>query len=271
MIYSRALDNKRTLILLHEDGSPAFNLAMEEAILDLLNREGKIEDFNSIVRIWINNPSIVIGYNLKPCEEVRCELIDLFKIPLVRRISGGGAVYHDSGNINISVFISKRLYIDEIYRFGTRLILSLLDRLGLKGNIENKNDVVVDGWKISGSAAAIKSRSSLFHATLLVDSDLEVLRKLIIPRIERVRSGEVTPSKYRPTNLSYFISPIDVCSVIDKLLSTIEEVFRNSYISYTTPEKLYSFARELYFSKYSKPEWSIMGPLYYAEPKGLKC
>lgn len=196
-------------------GDPLTNLALEEAILHWAYETG-----DTVYRIWINRPAVVIGVSTDPEEEVDLALAGELGIPVLRRFSGGGAVYHDMGNINISVYWPRRIMdITWIYREGTGLIRSVLSRLGLESRVENMSDVVVKGYKVSGSSAWI-GRATLFHATLLVDSDIELLRRVTRPRWDLVRSGRVTPAKYNPMNISSFID-IDVDRAVEAILGVI--------------------------------------------------
>jgi lipoate-protein ligase A len=196
--------------------NPAVNVALEEVILESV-RSGLR---GPTARIWINPPSIVIGYTLRPCEEVDCPEAVRLGLPILRRVSGGGAVYHDYGNINITVVKPSKAYkmLDEVYREITGLVLRALERLGVKGWVENLNDVVVRGYKVSGSAAALRPGGYLVHATLLVASNIEVLRRVIRPRMDRVARGEVTPAKYNPANLR------DVCAMNITLGEALEAI-----------------------------------------------
>jgi lipoate-protein ligase A len=189
----------------YSHSNPAVNVALEEVILESVRRGLR----GPTARIWINPPSIVIGYTLRPCEEVDCPEAVRLGLPILRRVSGGGAVYHDYGNINVTVVKPSGAYkmLDEVYREITGLVLRILERLGVKGWVENLNDVVVRGYKVSGSAAALRPGGYLVHATLLVASNIEVLRRVIKPRMDRVARGEVTPAKYNPANLR------DVCAM----------------------------------------------------------
>ncbi len=232
----------------HVGGSPQFNLAFEEAMLEYSMSSDII-----LGRIWINPKSVVIGYNLEPCEEVRCNEAERLGVPIVRRVSGGGAVYHDYGNINVTLVVPGRLSVDEGYKIITGIIMDALRLLGVKAHIENINDVVVGRWKVSGSSLAVKARATLAHATLLVDSDIALLRRLLIPRWDRVERGEVTPAKYNPANLS----SIDPSITMNRALKALATVLSAGEAEFAYDAGgVIDRAHRLCIDKYIAPKWS---------------
>jgi len=177
-------------------GDPLVNIAIEELLLD------KAPLYGGLARIWIHGPAVVVGVSTPVDMEVDTNLLRRLSIPLVKRGSGGGAVYHDHGNINISLYIPRRLLdVEKIYRMGTELILEILSHLGVEGYRANEGDVAVDGYKVSGSAIWIRSASTLFHATLIVESDVELMKRLTLPRRDLIESGKIDPVKYNPNSL----------------------------------------------------------------------
>ncbi len=209
-------------IIKYNHPSPSVNVALEEVLLERVRRGLR----GDVVRIWINPPSIVIGYGLKPCEEVRCREAARMGVPVVRRVSGGGAVYHDYGNLNVSIIRSspnvKRL--DEVYGEATSIIVGALKFLGVEAHVENGNDVVVNNYKVSGTAAALRGGGYLVHSTLLVSSNIEALKALIKPRLDRVLKGEVTSSKYNPGNLMD-IAGVNLKEALKALYRALEEAY----------------------------------------------
>lgn len=205
-----------------EFDDPALNLAVEEVLLELACSERR-----RFARVWVNPRSVVVGRSLDLCEEVRCELARAYRVPVLRRVSGGGAVYHDEGNVNLTVAapLDGRLpSVEEVYSEGLGILLGFLRGLGLKPRVENGNDVVVGGRKVSGSAAYVKGCGYLFHATLLVSSDIGLLRRLLVARLDRVVRGEVTPAKYEPANLRDFVS-VSVGEAVTGLMRSLEEAY----------------------------------------------
>jgi len=253
-----------------EGGSPHANLAVEEAMLETVGGWGGF-----VVRVWINRESVVIGYTLDPCLEVDCGEASRLGVPVVRRLTGGGAVYHDRGNVNLSLFMPGRMGVGEAYYLGTRVVLGALERFGLRGWVENTNDVVVGGWKVSGSAASVKANATLFHATLLVEADMDRLRRLVKPRLDRVERGEVTPAKYNPANISSLKPGVTVEDArLALTISALETLgFKAAPLNAGCPGllgRVAGRARVLYESKYSTPHWSPVGPRWWELPES-KC
>lgn len=177
---------------------PYFNIALEEYLF--LNQKYK----DNLIFIWINNPSVFIGKNQNPYQEINMEMLESQKIPLLRRISGGGTVYHDLGNINFS-FIEKNISLQEInFLKHTVFLQNLLKSFGLNPTITTRKDLFIDNKKISGSAQCIKSTNSLYHSTLLFNSDLSNLKNLLLNK--NIIQSKATLSK-----------PNKVCNISDYL------------------------------------------------------
>lgn len=259
------------LVVVERGGSPHFNMALEEALLKAA--AGGVV----IVRVWVNPDSVVIGHGLPPCVEVDCGEAEALGVPVVRRLSGGGAVYHDGGNVNFTLAMPWRLDVESLYRLGTSIVVSALSRLGLRAHVENVNDVVVGEWKVSGSAAALRAGSSLFHATLLVEADMGRLRRLVKPRLDRVARGEVTPAKYNPANVSQLRPGVTLRDAVEALLGAAGDALGLTGARACTGRALGILgearreALRLYESKYSTPKWAPVGRAWLGEPVGEEC
>lgn len=245
-------------LFLHRGGSPYFNMCVEEALQLLVDRGV----YEASARVWVNGRSVVIGYSLGPCEEVRCGEARRLGVAVVRRHSGGGAVYHDFGNVNVTIVYPERLGVDEAYRRGTGVMCKILGELGLDCRVENTSDVVVDGYKVSGSAVAVKASSTLFHATLLVEADMGLLRRLLIPRLDRVARGEVTPAKYNPGNLSA-IAGVTLGEALGAAVSVLE-----SELGVEPPGggPLMEASRRVCGERLGDPKWIPVGEPVLEEP-----
>ncbi len=150
---------------------PFFNLAAEECLLKKENGEYLI--------LYINKPSVVIGKHQIAHREADTKFVTNNNIPVIRRISGGGAVYHDPGNLNFSFIIQSSDGKQVDFRKYLLPVLDFLDSLGVKASFEGKNDLKVNGLKVSGNAEHVFHNRVLHHGTLLFDTDLEALRRTL--------------------------------------------------------------------------------------------
>ncbi len=214
--------------IINEPLSPGIGLLLEECLLNYISQSNKL-----VILVWRSRPSIVIGRNLPECVEVNCRIAKMLGIPICRRKSGGGAVYHDEGNINITLieYTKHRIPVTEVYNRGLSIIKLIIKRLGLNPSIENTSDTVIEGYKVSGSSAIIQKDRYLFHGTLLVDTDISLMKKLLIPRLDLVVSKRVSLSKYNPKNLSSllpYLSIETVLELINEILSSY--LVRNEFL-----------------------------------------
>ena len=211
-----------------------------------------------VVILWASRPALVIGRSLGYCEEVDCAAARSAGVPVVRRHTGGGAVFHDEGNLVFSVTTpaGRRLAVDEVYRWGTGFILEALGRLGVRAWVENEGDVVVDGWKVAGSAARSGRGAALYHAVVLVWSDMR-LAELLRPPLWRVEEGLVTPAKYRPRPLSS-LAGLSYSDVECSLLGVAEDVL-HGLDECVVDEAEEEAASILYRVKYASPRWHVEG------------
>ena len=153
---------------------PAFNLALEEYCFRHLHPEA------DVFLLYVNAPSVVIGRHQNPIEELDLEYAQQKGMQVVRRISGGGAVYHDHGNINYSLLTSfQQDSLANIPRY-LEPVVNALTRLGIGAHIDNHNNICIDSQKISGTSQYSDTRRLLVHGTLLFDTDLWVLKRVLM-------------------------------------------------------------------------------------------
>lgn len=193
--------------------SPTYNLALEEAIY----RTCDINTLTSHLFVWMNYPSIIAGRLSKDGLDYSCTHASKMGIPVYRRFTGGGAVYHDNGVLSITIIGRRVSTLTQIYKIGAGLITALLGELGVEARIANEGDIVVGECKVSGSAAHLSKDRFLYHATLIVNSDLKGVCKLTPPRIDRVSSGEVDPVKYNPCPLDKLLGGIRMRDILEAL------------------------------------------------------
>lgn len=154
---------------------PWLNLALEEYAVRNLDRS------NDYLLMYINQPSVIIGKHQNILEEVNLVAAGEAGIPVVRRISGGGTVYHDSGNLNISVITNQTLKNFNKYVSFLKPVLEVLKELGLDVHLNERNNIILKDKKLSGNAQFSSRQRLLSHGTLLVNSDLEMMDKLLKP------------------------------------------------------------------------------------------
>lgn len=183
-----------------ETGShdPARNLAFEEYVLR--NRgEG------DYLLLWQNDPSVIIGQNQNPYEEVNCPLAAEKGIPVVRRSTGGGAVYHDLGNLNYS-FVTDAGDVGKMTfeHFGRRLIAALAT-MGVDAELSGRNDILVSGRKVSGTAQRLHGSRILHHGTLLFETDGATMSALLTPDAGKYSSKSSKSVRSRVGQLKDFL------------------------------------------------------------------
>ncbi|MDP2892325.1 MAG: lipoate--protein ligase [Bacillota bacterium] len=191
--------------------NPYQNLALEECILDSIGEDA------IVLFLWQSARAVVIGRNQNVWQECDVRLLEREKILLARRISGGGTVWHDAGNLNFSFIASRGLY-DAGRQM--RLILSALSSLGFSGSSAGNNILSPDGRKVSGSAFTQRRNGSLHHGTLLINADIgDLVRCLNVP--QNTLSGKAVPSvRSHVCNISEFIGGISIKDVADALIKS---------------------------------------------------
>src|SRR5690606_20246139 len=165
-----------------------FNLAWEEYILK------EIALNEDILLLWQNESSLVLGRNQNVYEEVNLKFIHENKIPLVRRISGGGTVYHDMGNINFTIITSSKENISK-YEKITKPLVDALNKIGIPIEFSGKSDLKIEGKKVSGNAQFVHKDRLLHHGTLLFDSNLDILNASLKPKDQSTDSIAVKSNR----------------------------------------------------------------------------
>lgn len=174
---------------------PRFNLAFEETVFNAA-RDGE-----SYFLLWQNDRAVIVGRNQNTVEEINRDFVREHDIRVVRRISGGGAVYHDLGNINYT-FISDKKPEEFDFRFFTRPIIRALEKFSVKAEFNGRNDLSISGRKFSGSAQHIAGNRVLHHGTLLYDSDLDKMNMVLNVKEDKIRSKGIQSVRSRVTNIS---------------------------------------------------------------------
>jgi lipoate-protein ligase A len=200
--------------------NPAVNLALEEHCYRTLDPR------REYVLFYINQPSIIIGNHQNPFQEYNFKFAEQKQIRPVRRITGGGTVYHDPGNLNFS-FITG--FNEEMLDYFKRLLQPILDslhRLGVPAQLTEKNNIFVDGKKISGNSQHTNMRRMLSHGTLLFDADLDMLHQALKSRFEIIHSRAIASIRSNVTNISNHLDrPMNMETFLAELTAEISDAF----------------------------------------------
>lgn len=192
------------LLMLTGSNDPEYNLDFENRILNEYQS-------GEIVILWQNSPSVIIGKNQDPSIEIDLDFAREKSIPYYRRSTGGGAVYQDLGNINYSFITDGPLPGDEGF-FGRassdsnsfkplKILLDYLRYLGLTPELSGRNDILINGKKISGTAEKQRGNRNLFHGTILFDVDLSIMDRILTPPPEKLKTKGVKSVASRVINI----------------------------------------------------------------------
>ena len=155
---------------------PFYNLDFERSVFNRFDNQ-------SYFMLWQNEPSVIVGKNQIVEEEVNLEYVKEKGIKVVKRMTGGGSVYHDFGNLNYSFITNYEETSDSqnhLLSFFTKPVITALQSLGINAYLSETNDILAEGFKISGTAQYVENSRILFHGTLLFDTDLTILDKVLI-------------------------------------------------------------------------------------------
>ncbi len=229
----------------HNNTNPYFNLASEEYLLKQTN--------GYYIYLWINAPSVIVGVNQNALEEVNLNFTNENDIKVVRRLTGGGAVYHDLANLCYTV-IAPYSESENAYKKFTAPVIEYLNELGLNAEFSGRNDILIDGKKVSGNAQTVYKDRVLVHGTLLFDSDLSVLEKALKPNKLKMQSKGIKSVKSRVTSIKRQLnSDID----ISEFKKGLEEKFLLTATRYEFSSNDLFEIEKLVKDKYSLDKWNI--------------
>ncbi|MCW9707521.1 lipoate--protein ligase [Fodinibius salsisoli] len=240
------------MIFIHNEGitDPSINLALEEYALR--NFDGA----TNYLLFYINEPSIIIGRNQNTLEEINHEYIEEHDIHVVRRRSGGGAVYHDLGNLNFSFM--TRYEHGNLHNFKkfTDPVIRVLNDMGVEGELSGRNDIVVNGRKISGNAQFSTGKRMLSHGTLLLDSDLDEVTNALNVKMSKIQSKGHKSIRSRVANINEFLDePLSIEEFRELLLKGLYRD-RDEFETYHLTEQEWEDVHALRDERYSNWDWN---------------
>jgi lipoate-protein ligase A len=228
------------------------NLALEEYVLRNMMTE---ED---ILLFYVNAPSIIIGRNQNTIEEIDSDVVAARGIQVVRRISGGGAVYHDLGNLNFS-FMTRDVH-GRFNRYDTfnGPVVEVLRALGVPAELSGRNDILAGGRKISGNAQFASAGRMFSHGTLLLNANLDDVTAALRPKPGKLESKAMKSVRSRVANISEWLAtPLDVRElrelIIEKIFGTRDRS-RMSMLHLTDADR--EGAERLFRERYDNWDWN---------------
>lgn len=198
-----------------ENTSPYYNLALERSLFDFVDED------TVILYLWQNSHTIVIGKNQNAYAECKVDEFIGAGGTLARRPSGGGAVYHDLGNLNFSIICNESIAKEHTYQ---RIVKEALSYFGIVSEFNGRNDLTVDDKKFSGNAFYVKDDVLCQHGTILINSDFKELSKYLTPDISKLERNHVKSVESRVVNLSEISDKITVESMKEAMIKVTNAV-----------------------------------------------
>jgi lipoate-protein ligase A len=259
----RAIYIRRMFYIQSPSVDPAFNLALEQHVFD------KLDPGRGYFMLWQNANAVIVGRHQNTIAEINAAYVRERDITVVRRLSGGGAVYHDLGNLNFTFIADGG---DESFDFSTfcKPMAGALRRLGAPVEISGRNDMTIAGKKISGNAQYMKRGRVMHHGTLLYDTDLLVMSRALNVAPDKIESKGIRSVQSRVANIKPYLSPASSpASSQDRSVAWFRDALRDfmfkerSLRTYDlTPDDLAAVDR-LRATVYSRWDWNYgQSPAY---------
>lgn len=230
-------------IILSKEINPYYNLSLEEELLY------QVKEQDVIFYLWQNEKTVVIGRNQNPWLECQLDMLKREKIHLARRISGGGAVFHDLGNLNFTFITQKE---NSNLEKQLSVLMKALNKLGIEITYSGRNDLLADGRKFSGHAFYEDEGYYFHHGTLMVNVDFNYLTKILTPSKLKLQSKGIQSVKSRVINLIEIKKDLSIESLKSQLIQSFQEV-------YGKVDRILEVSKDRYlpkkFDTYQEEEW----------------
>lgn len=231
--------------------NPQINLAIEEYVLRTMDIE---ED--SFLLFYINEPSIIVGKNQNTIEEIDTDFVERNGIKVVRRLSGGGAVYHDLGNLNYSFITKDDGESFRNFKKFTEPVVEALAKIGVKAELIGRNDLLVEGRKISGNAQFATQGRMFSHGTLMFDTEIDTVVSALKVRKDKIESKGIKSIRSRVANISEFLEePMTIEELRLEILNSIFNGEENIKYKELTEED-WTNIHKLSAERYANWDWN---------------
>ena len=236
-----------TQFIVSDQTNPYLNIAVENYLVEYAD--------SIVLYLWRNRRTVVIGQNQNPYSEVNLEALNADGGYMMRRRTGGGAVYHDDGNLNFSFIVPKDLY-DQTRQFA--VIQRAVESFGLHTELSGRNDILVEGRKFSGNAFSKGRINDLHHGTLLISGDMSDLQRYLKPKPAKLQKHGVSSVRSRVVNLAELNPTITPESITPRL----RKAFLSEYSEYTECSEYANFSEivscpdvQRLYAEFASEEW----------------
>lgn len=232
------------MLFVSPSGDGWRNLGMDEYFIDHLGPD------DMLLYFYINQNAVIIGRGQNPWVECNLSAMEQDHVQLVRRITGGGAVYHDCGNLNFSFIAGENVY-DLQRQLG--LILSAVRTLGIPCDFSGRNDLLADGRKFSGNAFCQRGHVRQHHGTLLISSELNRLQNYLTVDPRKLKAKGAKSVRSRVCNLNEFLPSLSC----ESMLAALKQAFQNEYGDYTEIAAPDESLIAPYIEKHASADWRL--------------
>ena len=228
--------------------NPYYNMAFDEYCLESLPID------EPVFFLWQNRPAVIVGYNQEVNTEVNLDYLKEKGIDLVRRVTGGGAVYHDLENLNYTI-VGRSEDLERDYPEYASLLAKALQTLGVPATLSGRNDILVEGRKVSGFAKRVCKNRLMVHGTLMYNVDVDVLTNVLNPSTTKLQSKGIASVRSRVANLCDYLPEIPDIQTFSQRL---EEILSNNYTDteYQLTETDLANIQRLTDKKFATWEWN---------------
>ena len=250
--------------IIDKNTDPWWNLAAEEYLFKNMDKP--------IFRLWQNENAIIIGHHQNAFAEINTDYVRQKGIKVVRRLTGGGAVFHDLGNVNFTFIDNVSVNEDSASMFArfTLPVINALRELGVNAYLEGRNDLLIDGRKFSGNAVARFKNRLLQHGTLLFSASMADLSNALASRPEKFTGKSVQSNRSRVTNISEHLEkPLTIDQFIEHMHNFVAGE-GSGYVQYTYSDEDIKAISNLRETKYSLDSWNYGKSPAYSYSKVLK-
>ena len=228
--------------------NPYYNMAFDEYCLESLSIN------EPVFYLWQNRPAVIVGFNQEVNTEVNLDYLKENGIDLVRRVTGGGAVYHDLGNLNYTI-VGRSEDLERDYPEYASIMAKALQKLGVSATLSGRNDILVEGRKVSGFAKRVCKNRLMVHGTLMYNVDVDVLTKVLNPSNTKLQSKGIASVRSRVANLCEYLPNVPDIQTFSKQL---EEILSHHYqdTEYQLSEEDLANIQQLTDKKFATWEWN---------------